>query len=278
MSWAPPVRSCRTSRRRIPFTASILPDEPETAACITVKPVSDVSRNAHGEQLPPAVSAALAAAGIPPSKLGAARRARLSDSERELYFWILRRFVTHGRPTSADLAAKVERLGLDFRGASETLAREDLIHLNASGEVAVAYPFSGPATTHQVRFQNGNETYAMCAIDALGIAPMFDESVEIASRDPLTGGSIHVRLASGREGTWEPESAVVVAGVIDRSGDSFRGCCPVLNFFVSAENGERWLEQHQDVHGLVVSMPEAIATGGAVFRDVFPLDQVGRQL
>jgi hypothetical protein len=38
----------------------------------------------------PAVAAALAAAEIPPSKLGPARRARLSDAERKLYFWILR--------------------------------------------------------------------------------------------------------------------------------------------------------------------------------------------
>jgi len=39
----------------------------------------------------PAVAAALAAAEIPPSKLGPARRARLTEEERELYFWILRR-------------------------------------------------------------------------------------------------------------------------------------------------------------------------------------------
>jgi hypothetical protein len=38
-----------------------------------------------GQLLPPRVASALAAAGIPPAKLGAARRARLSEPERELY-------------------------------------------------------------------------------------------------------------------------------------------------------------------------------------------------
>jgi hypothetical protein len=35
---------------------------------------------------------------------------------------------------------------------------------------------------------------AMCAIDALGIAPMLGLPVEIYSRDPLSGGEIWVRL------------------------------------------------------------------------------------
>jgi hypothetical protein len=217
--------------------------------------------------LPPSVVAALAAAEIPPSKLGAARRARLDDSERELYFWILHRFATDGRPSSVDTDAEAQRLGLDVVDAFETLAREDLVHLDEAGEVAVAYPFSGRTTAHQVRFQSGHEAYAMCAIDALGIAPMFDQPVKIASTDPLAGDDVRAQLTPEGDGTWEPESAVVVAAVIDRSEDSFRGCCPALNF-ASVQNGERWLEQHPSVRGQVVSMPEAIAAGRAVFGDV----------
>ena len=51
-----------------------------------------------GAALSPGVAAALATAEIPPSKLGPARPARLSDAERELYFWILRHFATDGCP------------------------------------------------------------------------------------------------------------------------------------------------------------------------------------
>ena len=223
----------------------------------------------YGDELPPRVADALAAAEIPPSKLGAARWARLGDSERELYFWILRRFASHGPPTSAVVAAAAERLGLDVHEASATLAREDLVHLDKNGGVAVAYPFSGRPTAHEVRFENGGQVHAMCAIDALGIAPMFDQPIEISSRDPLSGDDVRAQLTAGGEGTWQPESAVVVAGAIDRSGDSFRGCCPVLNFFASSDNGERWLERHPSVRGQVVSMPEAIAAGRVVFGDVF---------
>ena len=221
-----------------------------------------------GEQRTPDAAAALAAAEIPPSKLGPARRARLTADERELYFWILRRFATRGRPSSAETRAAAEGLGVGADRALEALAREDLVHLNGGGEIVVAYPFSGRPTAHRVRFLSGHETYAMCAIDALGIAPMFEEPTGIHSRDPLTGDEIRVELEPGGSGAWEPQETVVVAGASGGS-ESFRACCPVLNFFASKRNAERWLLQaNPEVHGQVISMPEAIAAGRAVFGDL----------
>lgn len=219
-------------------------------------------------RLPPAVVAVLALAEIPPRKLGPARRARLTDSERELYFWILRRFATQGRPSGAEAREAAERLGIDAERAFGTLAREDLVHRGSDGEIAVAYPFSGRATAHRVRFPGGHEAHAMCAIDALGIAPMFAERIEVDSLDPVSGDRIRARVAPAGAAEWWPESAVVVAGVLDRQSDSCRGCCPVLNFFASAATAERWLAERPDVRGDVISMHEAIAAGRAVFGGV----------
>jgi hypothetical protein len=216
------------------------------------------------------VAAALAVAEIPPSKLGPARRARLSDGERELYFWILREFATAGRPSTRELRAAAERLGLDAADVLATLAREDLVHPGMDGEIAVAYPFSGRPTAHRVRFPSGHAVDAMCAIDALGIAPMFGTAIEVESRDPVSGEKIRAQVAPDGSARWSPESAVVVAGVLDRQSDSCRGCCPVLNFFVSRTNAERWLADHPDVRGDVISMPDAATAGRAVFGDVLP--------
>ena len=225
--------------------------------------------DASQTRLEAGVAAALAAAAIPPSKLGPARRARLSDTERELYVWILRRFATEGRPSSADLPRVSEQLGIDAEHALETLAREDLVHRGADGEIAVAYPFSGRPTAHRVRFPSGHEVDAMCAIDALGIAFMFDEPIDVESRDPLSDDEIRTRVAPGGAVEWWPESAVVVAGAIRSDGDdACCGCCPVLNFFASAASAERWLADHPDVRGTPISMLEAAATGRAVFGEV----------
>ena len=214
------------------------------------------------------VDAILSAAEIPSSKWGAARTAGLSDVERTLYRWILRRFATHGRPNRAQTREALERLGLEADDVFGTLAREDLVHLDREGEIRVAYPFSGHPTAHRVRLPSGHEAYAMCAIDALGIAPMLGQPIEIVSRDPQTGAEICAQLGPDGEGAWQPESAVVGAGALDSEGDACQGCCPVLNFFASTESAGRWLEEHPAVRGLAVSMPEAIASGRVVFSGV----------
>jgi len=107
----------------------------------------------------------------------------------------------------------------------------------------------------------------MCAIDALGMAPMFGEAIEIVSSDPLTGEEIQVALAPEGVGDWQPAEAVVVCGT-SGSGASSSSCCPVLNFFASQKNAERWLASRPAVRGAVISVSEAIAAGRTVFGDV----------
>ena len=232
---------------------------------VTVQP----ERRSGAGELPERAAAALALAEIPASKLGPARRARLTGPERELYFWILRHFRTHGRrPSDAQAREVAERLGIDAEHGLETLAREDLVHRGPDGEITVAYPFSGRPTAHRVRFPGGQDVDAMCAIDALGIAPMFGEPIEVDSRDPVSGAEIRARVAADGAAEWWPESAVVVAGVLDRESDSCCGCCPVLNFFVSPASAERWLSEHPHVRGNVISMHDAAAAGRAVFGEV----------
>jgi hypothetical protein len=108
----------------------------------------------------------------------------------------------------------------------------------------------------------------MCAIDALGIAPMFGVAIAIESRDPVSGEEIRARVAADGSVEWSPVSAVVVAGAIQSRGDACCGCCPVLNFFASGANAERWLAEHPEVGGISISMREAAAAGQAVFGDV----------
>jgi hypothetical protein len=255
---APPAPAFRATGRRM---------DPRRTGSGGVKAES-TNAPAASAQLPRRTARVLAAADIPPSRLGPTRASRLSESERRLYTWILRSFAAHGRPSNAETRAEARRLGLDDRRALERLAREDLVHLGGDGEIAVAYPFSGRPTAHRVRFPSGHEVYAMCAIDALGTAPMFEQPVAIASRDPVSGEEIGARVAPNLEAAWQPPSTVVVAGALRGNGDSCAACCPVLNFFASSDNAERWLAQHPEISGEVVSMREAILAGRAVFGEV----------
>src|SRR5712692_7999890 len=193
---------------------------------------------------------ALEAAGIPAARVGKSRSERLTAGERELYFWILRGFASEGPPSAQAIRTTAIELGLDLAQAREKMVAKDLVHFDAAGEVAVAYPFSGRPRGHRVLIDGERWVEAMCAIDALGIAPMLGLPIEISSRDPLNGGEIWVRLDPGDGAWWEPKEAVVLAGSARREGPSFRGCCDVLNFSESTENAERYLREHQQIAGL----------------------------
>jgi hypothetical protein len=218
-------------------------------------------------ELPRPVVEALDAAGIPATRVGRRRGEHLAAVERELYIWILRRFAEEGAPPREATSTEAKRLQLNVDEVCAKLADEDLVRFDAAGEATVAYPFSGRRTAHRVTF-NGRSVYAMCAIDALGMAPMFDQQIEISSRDPITDVGIRVRLV-GEDGTatWQPEETVVIAGRACE-GPAFRGCCQVLNFFTSPASAEQYLRERDDIRGHVISLPDAVDVGRCVFGHV----------
>jgi hypothetical protein len=219
-----------------------------------------------------ALQIALDATGISPERHGAARWRALSPSERDLYFWILRRFAAGTPPGAEPTRRAAARFGLDAEQSLALLAREDLVHTDASGRPVVAYPFSARARGHRVLVGGRHRIQAMCAIDALGIAPMLERSIEIVSRDPRSNGEIWVRLDPAEGAWWEPAGAVVLAGSARCEGPSFRGCCDVLNFFETRDSAERYLRDHPEIAGVPISIPDAIEVGRVVFGAVFEAD------
>jgi hypothetical protein len=217
------------------------------------------------------VADALASAGIPESKVGPCRGERLGSAERELYVWMVRGFAGGSPPSGPAIRTEAARLGLDSDQTQEKLTTEDLIHFDGEGEITVAYPFSARPTRHRVRIE-GRTVFAMCAIDALGVAPMFERAIVIDSSDPLTNAEISIWLQPDGAGTWQPNEAVVVTGRACADGAAFKGCCQVLNFFASPANAERYLFEHGDVSGFPMTMPQAVEVGRAIFGAVLKDD------
>ncbi len=215
---------------------------------------------------------ALAASEIRTERQGVARTRRLSLAQRQLYRWILQEFAAATPPAVDATHNAAAALGLDAADAFRVLAREDLVHVDATGRPVVAYPFSATPRGHRVLIDGKRWVEAMCAIDALGIAPMLGLPIEIYSRDRLTGGEIWVRLDPSEGARWEPKQAVVLAGSACCEGPSFRACCDVLNFFETRENAEHYLAENPSVSGHPISLPEAIDAGRIVFGDLLRED------
>ena len=114
------------------------------------------------------------------------------------------------------------------------LAEGDFLCLDRAGRISSAYPFSATATPHTIQITGGASAYAMCAIDALGIAGMLHTSVPIRSTDPSNGEPVTVAL-DGSGAVWNPATAVVFVG---RTADQCAGpsaaiCCDHVNFFIT---------------------------------------------
>lgn len=103
----------------------------------------------------------------------------------------------------------------------------------------------------------------MCAIDALGIAPMLEVPIEIYSRDRLSGGEVWVRLDPSEGAWWEPLETVVLSRSARCEGPSFRCCYDVLSFFETHANAERYLTEHQEITGTPISLTRRSMPAGS---------------
>ena len=189
----------------------------------------------------------------------------LDPTEKAVQHAILRTFATTGHPpTPSDLDALTADSG---RGTTEILTAlhdVDAIQLAPNGRIALAYPFSATPTRHRVRIDDRVDVYAMCAIDALGIAAMLDQDTRIESFDVTTGEQVTVTTTAGRA-VWEPVGAVVFVGADTGGGPSADCCCDYLNFFASNAAAEAWTTEHPQVPGQILNQAEAEELGNRLF-------------
>jgi hypothetical protein len=108
---------------------------------------------------------------------------RRAARQKDVLRTVLRAFVEHGGPIAVDQVAAA------FPGRAPEAVRDSLAELDAAdlievrdGRVATAYPFSTAPTPFLVRLAGGRQRQACCAIDALGLAPMLGQPVDVRSR------------------------------------------------------------------------------------------------
>ena len=125
--------------------------------------------------------------------------ARRAARQQPLARLILRTFLHRGGPIPVEdiIAVSPDRHPVALHDALVTLDDEDLIRVRA-GQIDIAYPFSGVPTPFRLRLSGGRERYACCAMDALGIAPMVGEPVEIRSQCHHCGGPLTFSVAPDR--------------------------------------------------------------------------------
>jgi hypothetical protein len=197
------------------------------------------------------------------------RRAPAEGGLRTVQQAVLRAIAGSGAlPAAVDL----DRVAAPFgrRGAQvlRQLAAGDYLSLDADAHPRAVYPFSLASSRHRVHIADGPAAWAMCAVDALGIAAMLGRAVSIESSDPITCEQIRVRCVPAAPAEAEPTGTVVYLGARPGDGPAARICCDVINFFTSAHSAARWAAVHSDVEGEIVSLADAEQVGRAIFGDL----------
>jgi len=118
----------------------------------------------------------------------AARQKNLNHETANVYQMILGSYVFQGRTLNkSEISVQVG----DLDQVINTLRMNDMVVFDANDEPVGAYPFTMEPRDHEVSI-NGHTVYAMCALDALAISPMFKLKTHIESSCHISGANISI--------------------------------------------------------------------------------------
>lgn len=182
---------------------------------------------------------------------------------RELHQQILRSFAIRGRIlTREEMARHVGNL----EEAVSVLKNGDMVVFSEDGDPVGAYPFTMEPREHKVRL-NGHQVYAMCALDALAVSPMFGMKTQINSRCKITGDPVHI-LQSVKTIENPDEAGDVHFGIDWGAADANSSCaaslCMEMMFLRDGDVARQWLRE-DSANREIFTLPEAVEFAGRFF-------------
>jgi len=192
------------------------------------------------------------------------RQSQLSEYLKLAHQAILHSLVKSGcSPEYGDLARLLGENGVE-KGL-QRLSEDDLIVLDGTGiQVVGAYPVTVEKTPHRILI-NGKRIYAMCALDAVSVAPMFDTVVKIKSQCHLSHESITIEM-HGAEILSATPSTEVRVGVRWQMplGPAARSMCLEMVYLLNDQIARDW-QNGDDSNKTIFDLPQAVEFGSRFF-------------
>jgi hypothetical protein len=193
-----------------------------------------------------------------------ARQDKLSPQLKAAHQNVLYSLIKQGRPpTENELAQQIGKENV--QAGLRTLGEADLIVLDAEGKHPLgAYPVTVETTPHKITV-NGNTIHAMCALDAVSVAPMFDAEVHIESTCHVSNTPITIRMQDDNVLDAKPSFDVTV-GIRWQMplGSAAHSMCMEMVFLKDHQAAKAWQDGDTDNISLF-SLPAAVAFGKAFF-------------
>jgi mercuric reductase len=191
------------------------------------------------------------------------RQDACSRQVKELHQQILHSFVDKGRILTRE---EMRQYAGNLDEAVSVLKENDMVIFSGDGSPVGAYPFTMEAREHAVRV-NGSQVYAMCALDALAVAPMFGMETQITSRCRITGDP--VRIQQSEMTVVNLDEVKDIHFGISWGAENTNSCCAdtlcmEMIFLKDGEIAKQWLADDPD-NREVFTLQEAVEFGGRFF-------------
>ena len=191
------------------------------------------------------------------------RQDQLTPALKQLHQLILRALAKHGVPPAR--REMIEVIGAtELAAALRYLGEMDLIVLDAQhATVLGAYPLTTEITPHLLHI--GQQLiYAMCALDAVSVAPMFAVDVTINSRCHVSAEPVRIHMQGHDVLTAQPDTVMVGIRWQMPSAVAAHSMCTEMVFLKDLPTAQHW--QGIEVEAIsLFTLPEAIAFGAGFF-------------
>ncbi len=139
----------------------------------------------------------------------------LDDREREARRAVLTHIAEGRVPDAGSLAVALACTSAEAARLLDVLVEKGYVVRDVGQEIVAAYPFSVRPTRNRVLLGNGRWIHALCAVDALGVSPLFGMPARIEARCPHCEGAILLEIVDGEVRNRDPASAVLWYSMAD---------------------------------------------------------------
>jgi len=180
-----------------------------------------------------------------------------------LHQQMLQSFITRGRILTKEEMAPWAR---DISAALNVLSKLDMVIVTENGEPIGAYPFTKVEREHKI-LVNSHDIYAMCALDALAIAPMFEETVQITSQCRVTGDPVNIQMSGAEIKNLAAVRDIRFGVSWDAADDSLccaESLCMEMIFLRDKKTAQEWFS-NGSVNREIFTLQEAVQFSSRFF-------------
>ncbi|MBU1193353.1 MAG: alkylmercury lyase family protein [Proteobacteria bacterium] len=196
-------------------------------------------------------------------------QAKLGPEIKRLHQDILSAFVETGQIMSkAQIMEKIKAGGqpASYDAIKTLLENNDMVVFSENGEPVGAYPFTSEKREHKVLI-NGHQVYAMCALDALSVSPMFGKPAKVVSRCRVTNEPVNVEM-DGKQILNMDAAGGLYFGILWAAANTCACCadslCMEMMFLKNKTTAENWLEA-DPANREIFTLKEAVDFGARFF-------------